>query len=630
MLVIFSYINLDRFFYNSYNILTSVVICVNIICAIVSIEMDKRNKKFTLENIIDFVTNADDSELSDLSEDEETSINFDEIDNSLLDVVSEDDKSGSTNDDNSDDDDDDNVLLSSIAAPKKHVYRWRKNAVPVGNVDFIGQFSPPPEQLKTPFEYFSMFFPESMLRTIVENTNLYSVQKGGKNINTTLDEIKTFIGMRILMGIIKLPSYRSYWSGALRYPSIADAMSRNRFEVLSKYLHFVDNDSQHDNNDKLFKIKPILIAVRNECIKIEPEEHHSIDEQIIPSKTKFTKIRQYNPKKPCKWGFKNLVRAGASGFMYDFYLYSGRELDVEQAPYSNLQKSAQVVAKLCIDLPRNVNHKVFFDNWFTTVDLMRYLKREGILAVGTIRGNRVQGCPLVGNKEIGKGNRGDLDYRVDNNSGVVIVKWLDNSVVQLCSNFIGVEPMDTIQRWDRKDKTRKDIQCPQIVKVYNKSMGGVDLADMLIALYRTEVKTRRWYIKVFWHLVDIAKVNGWILYRRHYQQYGLPRNKNKSLLIFSQEIAEALIMANKVPTSSNRGRPSKRKSVEKRPGGKKPAVPLPCHDVRYDCLGHWPIPVSDKKRCRLCHEYSRINCEKCNIYLCLNQNRNCFREFHTA
>ena len=115
--------------------------------------------------------------------------------------------------------------------------------------------------------------------------------------------------------------------------------------------------------------------------------------------------------------------------MYTFYLYGGKESQ-EQTPYSHLQKSAQVVAKLCVDLPRNVSHKVFFDNCFTTLDLMLYFKKEGILAVGTIRGNRIQGCPLVGNKEIEKGNRGD--------SGVMIVKWLDNNVVQLCSNFVGV------------------------------------------------------------------------------------------------------------------------------------------------------------------------------------------------
>ena len=59
--------------------------------------------------------------------------------------------------------------------------------------------------------------------------------------------------MQILLGIIKLLSYCNHWSGALRYPTIADVMSRNRFETLSRYFHFVDNDSIDDVSDKLLK-----------------------------------------------------------------------------------------------------------------------------------------------------------------------------------------------------------------------------------------------------------------------------------------------------------------------------------------------------------------------------------------
>ena len=43
--------------------------------------------------------------------------------------------------------------------------------------------------------------------------------------------------------------------------------------------------------------------------------------------------------------------------------------------------------------------------------------------------------------------------------------------------------------------------------MYNENMGGIDLADMVISFNRLEVKTRGCYIKVFWHMVDIANVN---------------------------------------------------------------------------------------------------------------------------
>ena len=79
--------------------------------------------------------------------------------------------------------------------------------------------------------------------------------------------------------------------------------------------------------------------------------------------------------------------------------------------------------------------------------------------------------------------------------------------MHVASNFVGVEPVGKVKRWSGVDKCKKEIDCPQLVLCYNKGMGGVDLADMLIALYRIPSKTRRWYIKIFWHLVDIAKVN---------------------------------------------------------------------------------------------------------------------------
>ena len=71
-------------------------------------------------------------------------------------------------------------------------------------------------------------------------------------------------------------------------------------------------------------------------------------------------------------------------------------------------------------------------------------------------------------------------------------------------------------------------------------MGGVDLADMLIALYRTNIITRKiWYLKIIFYCVDIAKINAWLLYRRHFQQKEVseisdkpksPHNTNRSCI----------------------------------------------------------------------------------------------------
>ena len=91
-------------------------------------------------------------------------------------------------------------------------------------------------------------------------------------------------------------------------------MSCNHYQELLRYLHFGNNDSIHAQ-DKLVRIRPLIAIVRDNFLKIKPEEYNSVDHKIIPSKTKYLFIRQYNLNSPKQWGFKNLVCAGISGFM---------------------------------------------------------------------------------------------------------------------------------------------------------------------------------------------------------------------------------------------------------------------------------------------------------------------------
>ena len=104
-----------------------------------------------------------------------------------------------------------------------------------------------------------------------------------------------------------------------------------------------------DSDDKLFKNRPVV-----ECVKETPEKYHSVEEQIIPSRTKCTKISQYNPKKTQNRVFNNLVWTGSSGSLYDFLLYAGKAVASAPGKYNHLQKSAQVVARLHEHLQANI------------------------------------------------------------------------------------------------------------------------------------------------------------------------------------------------------------------------------------------------------------------------------------
>ena len=107
--------------------------------------------------------------------------------------------------------------------------------------------------------------------------------------------------------------------------------------------------------------------------------------------------------------------------IYDFYLCTGKEnTDPE---FEGLQKCSIVFTRLSKNLHNKSGHKLYFENWFMTLALLHYLKSKNVFAVGIIRVNRLLGCPLSANKDLSRGGRGLLDYRVDSNSGIAIAKW---------------------------------------------------------------------------------------------------------------------------------------------------------------------------------------------------------------
>ena len=69
---------------------------------------------------------------------------------------------------------------------------------------------------------------------------------------------------------------------------------------------------------------------------------------------------------------KNLVRAGSSGFMLNFYVNEVKNNinEEHENDYIHLPELTQVVARLSKDLPGGVNHKPFFNNWFSMFDLL--------------------------------------------------------------------------------------------------------------------------------------------------------------------------------------------------------------------------------------------------------------------
>ena len=156
-------------------------------------------------------------------------------------------------------------------------------------------------------------------------------------------------------------------------------------------------------------------------------------------------------------------------------------------------------------------------------------------------------------------------------------------------------------------------------------MGGVDLCDMLMALYRIHLRGTKYYMHIVYYCIHLAVVNGWLLYRRHCTQMSIPDKDHMSLLRFQNTISTSLILATE-RLKPQRGRPSITPPARKKT---RPAAVMPVHDVRFDGTDHLPGFAEKKQRCRYCTSgYSFVLCQKCNVQLCLVKGRNCFSDFH--
>ncbi|XP_025421002.1 piggyBac transposable element-derived protein 4-like [Sipha flava] len=157
---------------------------------------------------------------------------------------------------------------------------------PVGPSDSVDTF-----QCHTPYSIFNYLFSDEIIHMLVEQTNLYSFQRNQKNgkpyTQTNIQELKTFFGINLLMGIKRMPSYRDYWSSSpdLHDSYISKLMTVNRFGWLLPTLHINNNVLMPKRGDigydKLFKVRPFLTKIKkNFQTYYNPHRIVAVDESI--------------------------------------------------------------------------------------------------------------------------------------------------------------------------------------------------------------------------------------------------------------------------------------------------------------------------------------------------------------
>ena len=422
---------------------------------------------------------------------------------------------------------------------------WSRMRIPRREIPYNGETDLTADcanDLHNALWYFQQYFTNEMLQVITDQTNIYAAQQGAGSFNTTKSEMEVLIGVFMRMGIVGLPRLELYWSNDFSIGLVSKHLSRNRFRELSQYLHFADNTNLVTNRDdpqydRLYKVRPLLTMFRTQCLQMTAFQCHAVDEQMIPYKGR-TGLRQYMPKKPKRWGIKVFSRNGNDGFLHDFFLYEGKPVEVD---FSCGKQPGDIVLKLCETLPPGKNHIVYFDNYFNCFPLQQSLEQRQINSVGTLRSDRARNVDLRTEKALKSKGRGSFDCKYNDKAGIAIVKWFDNRAVQLSSNFVSIDPISKVRRYDRKARSYVDVDCPAIVREYNNNMGMVDTFDMLMSFYRNKHRVYKWYRAVFTWVLNAALVNSWLHYRRHCDALQIAQAERHDLLHFTIEVSKALV-----------------------------------------------------------------------------------------
>ena len=216
--------------------------------------------------------------------------------------------------------------------------------------------------------------------------------------------------------------------------------------------------------------------------------------------------------------------------------------------------------------------------------------------------------------------------RWDRTGASLVIQWIDNKLVNILTT---IENAGEFVITKRKKKINKkwqaiDVQQPKAVATYNQYMNGVDRSDQMLSHHNVLMKCMRWWKTLFFHMVDIAVVNGYILFQLHRKanpnKEGLKRRSKYSIMDFREELVRDLAGFDEYQTPPVHDIPS-----------------CPKDTSQFESDEHVVEFTAARNACKVCNRkynveqriHSLCTAPQCGVYLHCLRGKNCFKEWHT-
>uniref|UniRef100_A0A8C6WQU9 PiggyBac transposable element-derived protein domain-containing protein n=1 Tax=Neogobius melanostomus TaxID=47308 RepID=A0A8C6WQU9_9GOBI len=463
---------------------------------------------------------------------------------------------------------------------------------------------------ESPLDFFRLFFTDSVIKTVLKNTNAYGTQNifprdGWKAFS--FEDMFSFLSIVIFMGLLKLPQVVDYWKTTRPYnlPFPPSVMSKTKFLNICRSLHMCSLQEDTVNQaakgtsayDHLGKIQPLYSQIVEACrTHFHPDQNLSINERkVLPNEGLSAK---HNLRHKYTMGYKLFALAdSATGYAWNFFISDGSRTTLQNGSGKSL--GYDTVMSL-VDLERlGSGYHLYVNHFYTSPRLFRDLLAQNIGACGPFPHNKMDFL----NDFTPSSPRGSIRWIRDDE--LLFVKWQEPREVALCSTIHKAYEGEMIQRRMKRGHTFVNVYLPipPALMAYNQHMGVDNTSDGLNCYYNVLLKTKKWYRTFFYHFVDVAVVNAHILYNHSHKDKRMTQREFRDALV--QELAD-----------NGSGATSKRAPEH-------PESATRTHKAMFLSKGQ-----VIRRSCTFCHRSTPVLWETCDVPLCFLPQRNCYTLWH--
>ena len=407
----------------------------------------------------------------------------------------------------------------------------------------------------------------------------------------TKEDILTFIGIKIYMGLHKYPNLKSYWTkNSLNKVNFNRTMPKNYYFLLATALHFPETEEKEETDssmadssklqndpkqDPRHKINLYLEKLAKNFQKYYTlGDNITIDESLIHFKGRNS-MKFYIPMKPHKYGFKiHLLCDSDTHYLYNMLFDPGRSGKNFIWSEDSASLAESIVLKLLSAVTDKTRRRnVFFDGWYSSINLMKKLTKLGFLNTTVLRANSKE-LPTKIKKE---------GYDKALNEEILIQKYEGKKTIYFATNY--------------------KIDIEELRNIYNIKNRGVDTFDQYLEISSIQRRTLKWYKKIFLFGIDCSIINSKILFE-------LRTGKQTTTVKFKEALIEQIFALN-----SNNKRRYHEDNIFKCISKDEDNLANFYHDIRH---------VDKEGICKHCGRASDYICFECNVPLHFD----CFPIFH--